>query len=82
MNSKLIQQYGEDILCYRLRTARQKKRMQYKDFEKQLLKINREERKLLEKRQETLNGSHWCLLFKEVGNGFCPQGRCCQKQAS
>ena len=46
MNTKLIQQYGEDILCYRLRTARQKKRMQYKDFEKKLLKINREEIKL------------------------------------
>jgi len=51
MNTKLIQQYGEEILCYRLRTARQKKRMQYKDFEKKLLKINREERKLVIKQR-------------------------------
>ena len=37
MDTKFIQQYGEDILCYRLRTARQKKRMQYEDFDKQLI---------------------------------------------
>ena len=51
MNTKLIQQYGEEILSYRLRTARQKKRMQYKDFEKKLRKLNKEERKLLEKKR-------------------------------
>lgn len=46
MDRKLIEQYGEDILSYRLRTARQKKRMQYEDFDKQLLKLNREEKAL------------------------------------
>lgn len=46
MDKQLIQQYGEDILSYRLRTARQKKRMQYEDFDKQLLKLHREERAL------------------------------------
>ncbi len=39
MDTKLIQQYGEDILCYRLRTARQKKRMRYEDFDKQLIQL-------------------------------------------
>lgn len=43
MDRKLIEQYGEDILSYRLRTARQKKRMQYKDLDKQLLKLHRED---------------------------------------
>lgn len=46
MDRKLIEQYGEDILSYRLRTARQKKRMQYEDFDKQLLKLYREDRAL------------------------------------
>jgi len=51
MDTKLIQQYGEDILCYRLRTARQKKRMQYEDFDKQLIQLHKEEKKLyLQKR--------------------------------
>jgi hypothetical protein len=46
MDKKLIQQYGTEILSYRLRTARQKKRMQYEDFDKQLLKIGKEEDRL------------------------------------
>jgi hypothetical protein len=46
MDKKLIEQYGEDILSYRLRTARQKKRMQYEDFDKQLLRLHREHRAL------------------------------------
>ncbi|WP_315815269.1 hypothetical protein [Paraflavitalea speifideaquila] len=46
MDKKLIQQYGEDILSYRLRTARQKKRMQYEDFDKQLLRLHREHNSL------------------------------------
>jgi hypothetical protein len=37
MNNQLIQQYGEEILSYRIRNARQKKRMQHEDFEKQLI---------------------------------------------
>lgn len=43
MDTKLVQQYGEDILCYRLRTARQKKRMQYEDFDKYLIQLHKEE---------------------------------------
>jgi hypothetical protein len=46
MDTKLIQQYGEDIRCYRLRTARQKKRMQYKDFDKQLIQLHKKENAL------------------------------------
>jgi hypothetical protein len=46
MDNKLIQQYGQSILCYRIRTARQKKRMQYEDFHKQLIKLNKEENAL------------------------------------
>lgn len=46
MDTKLIQQYGEDILCYRLRTARQKKRMQYEDFDKQLIQLDKKETRL------------------------------------
>lgn len=41
MDTKIIEQYGEDILCYKLRTARQKKRMQYKDFDKQLIQLDK-----------------------------------------
>jgi hypothetical protein len=46
MDTKLIQQYGEDILSYRLRDARQKKRMQHKDFEKWLIQLHKEEKAL------------------------------------
>lgn len=42
MDTKLIQQYGTEILSYRLRTVRQKKRMQYEDFDKQLIQLRRE----------------------------------------
>ncbi len=43
MDTKLIKQFGTDILCYRIRTARQKKRMRYEDFDKQLLALSKEE---------------------------------------
>lgn len=43
MDKKLIQTYGEEILCYRLRSARQKKRAQYEDFHKQLIRLNKED---------------------------------------
>ena len=43
MDTKLIRQYGEEILCYRLRTKRQKIRAQYNDFHKRLLRIDKEE---------------------------------------
>ena len=48
MNNKLIQQYGTEILSYRLRTARQKKRMQYEDFDKKLWRLGKEEHALSE----------------------------------
>ena len=47
MDIKLIRQYGEDILCYRHRTARKKKQLQYEDFDKQLIQLYKEERHLL-----------------------------------
>ncbi|MBS1600915.1 MAG: hypothetical protein JST75_22070 [Bacteroidetes bacterium] len=46
MDSKLIKQFGTDILCYRIRSARQKVRMQYKDFDKQMISLSKEEKKL------------------------------------
>ena len=42
MDTKLIKQFGTDILCYRIRTARQKKRMLYEDFDKQLIVLDKE----------------------------------------
>jgi len=46
MDKKLVKQYGTEILSYRLRTARQKKRMQYEDFDKALLQLSKERRRL------------------------------------
>ncbi len=46
MDTKLIQQYGEEIRCYRLRTARQRKRMRYKDHDKQLIQWHKKENEL------------------------------------
>lgn len=46
MDRKTIERYGTDILCYRLRTARHKKRMQYEDFDKWLIALEKEERAL------------------------------------
>lgn len=46
MDKKLIQTYGEEILCYRLRSARQKKRAQYEDFHKHLIQLYKENRAL------------------------------------
>jgi hypothetical protein len=46
MGTKTINEYGEDIRCYRLRTARLKKRMRYKDFDKQLIQLYKEENAL------------------------------------
>jgi hypothetical protein len=46
MDTRLIKQYGTEILSYRLRTVRQKKRMQYEDFDKQLIQLYKEDRAL------------------------------------
>jgi hypothetical protein len=66
MDSKLIQQYGTDILCYRLRTARQKKRMQFEDFDKYLLSLDRESRQL----QQRQNDLRWETLDPPVQKGW------------
>src|SRR4051812_19284598 len=66
MDTKLIQQYGEDIRCYRLRTARQRKRMQYEDFDKQLIQLDKEEDRLY--RQKMNLG--WEALHPPVQKGW------------
>jgi hypothetical protein len=50
MDTKLIKQFGTEILCYRLRTVRQKKRMQYEDFDKQLIALEKETKPIIYKR--------------------------------
>lgn len=66
MDKKLIEQYGEDILCYRLRTSRQKKRMQYEDFHKYLIRLSKE-RKTLYKQKRELG---WQPLSPAVQKGW------------
>jgi hypothetical protein len=46
MDTKLVREFGTEILSYRLRTVRQKKRMQYEDFDKKLIRLKREEDEL------------------------------------
>jgi hypothetical protein len=43
MDTKLVKQYGEEILYYRLRTKRNKIRMKYEHFHKRLIQIHSEE---------------------------------------
>lgn len=50
MDTKIIKQYGEEILSYRLRTGRQKKRMQYEDFDKQLIQLDKKRKELSRKK--------------------------------
>jgi hypothetical protein len=66
MDTKIIEQYRENMLCYRLRTARQKKRMQYEDFDKQLIQLDKEENKLY-KQQRNLG---WEPLNPPVQKGW------------
>ncbi|AEW02961.1 hypothetical protein Niako_6737 [Niastella koreensis GR20-10] len=66
MDSKLVKQYGSEILSYRLRTVRQKKRMQYEDFDKQLSQTGKEERRLI--RQNRTLG--WEPLTPPVQKGW------------
>ncbi len=42
MNTKIIQQFGQDILSYRIKTKRRKKRDQKKGEERKLIRLNRE----------------------------------------
>ena len=66
MDNKLIEQYGTEILSYRLRTARQKKRLQYEDFDKQLIQLHKERIQLREQ-QRNLG---WQPLIPAVQRGF------------
>jgi hypothetical protein len=42
MDTKIIQQYGQDILCYQIKSKRSKIRDQKKGEEKRLIRLNRE----------------------------------------
>jgi hypothetical protein len=66
MNRQLINEFGQNILCYRLRTKRHKIRMQYEDFDKQLLKMGREQTALYRK-QRNLG---WEPLVPPVQKGW------------
>ena len=66
MDTKLVREYGTEILSYRLRTVRQKKRMQYEDFDKGLIQIGKEERRLW--RQSRNPG--WQPLLPPVQRGW------------
>ena len=66
MDSKLVKQYGSEILSYRLRTVRQKKRMQYEDFDKKLIRLAKEEHALISK-QRNLG---WEPLIPPVQKGW------------
>ncbi len=66
MNRKLINEFGQDIGCYRLRTRRHKIRMQYEDFDKQLRRLNREETKL----RKQLYNLGWEPLQPPVQRGW------------
>ena len=66
MDKKLIEQYGTEILSYRLRTARQKKRMQYEDFDKQLIQLHEEESALRSQKRNL----GWEPLIPPVQKGW------------
>jgi hypothetical protein len=66
MDNRLIKQFGDDILSYRIRTKRQKKRAQYKDFEKYLIQLHREEKELYRQRQDL----GWMDLNPAVQKGW------------
>ena len=46
MDKKIIEKYGSEINCYKLKTARQKKRAVKMANENKLLSLHREERKI------------------------------------
>ncbi|MCD2425326.1 hypothetical protein LQ567_21260 [Niabella pedocola] len=52
MDTKLIKQFGAKIGSYRIRTERQKKRLRYKDFDKQLLELDFRLDELYEKKRD------------------------------
>ena len=66
MDTKPVREFGTEILSYRLRTVRQKKRMQYEDFDKRLLKIDRRQTELYRQRRNL----GWEPLMPPVQNGW------------
>lgn len=66
MDTKLVREFGTEILSYRLRTVRQKKRMQYEDFDKRLIRLHREN-KALRRQQRNLG---WEPLIPHVQKGW------------
>lgn len=66
MHTKLIKQFGTDILCYRIRTARQKKRMQYEDFDKHLIALDKEQTPLYQQ----VHTVEWEPLIPAVQKGW------------
>jgi hypothetical protein len=51
MDAKLTKLYGDDILCYRIRTERNKKRAQREDFHGRLIQLYKEESALRLRKQ-------------------------------
>ena len=70
MDTKLIKQFGTDILCYRFRTARQKKRMQYEDFDKHLIALDKEQRPLYRNRYRPEYEPLFAPVQREDGKDF------------
>jgi len=66
MDTDIIEQWNGDVTVFRLRTARQKKRLVYKDFDKQLREIDKERRQLW-KAQRNLG---WEPLTPPVQRGW------------
>lgn len=66
MDIKITRQYGEEILCYRIRSRRNKIRAQYEDFHKQLIQIHKEERALYRQKQNL----GWEPLVPPVQKGW------------
>jgi len=66
MDTKLIKQWGSEILSYRLRSARNKKRAQYEDFHKQLVQLGKERRALWVQKQNL----GWEPLVPPVQKGW------------
>lgn len=66
MDKKIIQQFGTDILCYRIRTARQKIRMQHEDLDKRLMRLDREVEALYEQKRNL----GWEPLIPPVQKGW------------
>lgn len=66
MDKQLIKKFGQDILSYRIRTERQKKRARYEDFDKYLIQLDLEEKELYRKKRNL----GWMLLDPPVQRGW------------